>query len=148
MTIPELGGAKIAITPCPGKRQRDLELDLDQIKSWGAQAVVTLIESYELEMLSVGDMKSQVEQRSMRWFHCPIPDFSGVRLSLLGPRAVLAPRSGGSCAPAAASWCTAAGASVVRERSRRACWLSLASWAPRRHFTVCAACVLGLWRPV
>lgn len=75
--IPELGDARIAITPCPGKRQRDLEQDLEQLNSWGARAVVTLVEDYELEMLKVENMKSAVEQIKMKWFHCPIPDFSG-----------------------------------------------------------------------
>ena len=36
-----------AICPCPGKRERDLGTDLDMLKRWGAQAVVTLVqESY------------------------------------------------------------------------------------------------------
>eukprot|EP00401_Gymnodinium_catenatum_P068747 CAMPEP_0117559418 /NCGR_PEP_ID=MMETSP0784-20121206/53354_1 /TAXON_ID=39447 /ORGANISM="" /LENGTH=169 /DNA_ID=CAMNT_0005356803 /DNA_START=287 /DNA_END=796 /DNA_ORIENTATION=- len=75
--IPELGGARIGITPCPGKRERDLGADLDQIKSWGAQGVVTLIQDHELSMLKVPDMESQVEKRKMKWLHCPIPDFDG-----------------------------------------------------------------------
>lgn len=75
--IPELGGAKIAITPCPGKRERDLGEDLDQLRSWGAQAIVTLVQDHELSMLSVPNMKSEVEKRGMEWFHCPIPDFDG-----------------------------------------------------------------------
>lgn len=74
--IPELACAQIAITPCPGKRERDLGLDLDQLNSWGAEAVVTLVQDEELEMLVVADMKTAVETRNMKWFHCPIPDFS------------------------------------------------------------------------
>ena len=36
-----------AICPCPGKRERDLGTDLDMLKRWGAQAIVTLVqESY------------------------------------------------------------------------------------------------------
>ena len=42
--IPELGCAEICITPCPGKRQRDVGLDLDQLKKSGCVAVVTLIQ--------------------------------------------------------------------------------------------------------
>mmetsp|Transcript_16581 Transcript_16581/g.58084 ORF Transcript_16581/g.58084 Transcript_16581/m.58084 type:complete len:213 (+) Transcript_16581:190-828(+) len=75
--IPELGGARIAITPCPGKRERDLGLDLDQLSSWGADAIVTLVEDDELAYLSVANMKAEVERRKMKWFHCPIRDFSG-----------------------------------------------------------------------
>ncbi|CAE7383030.1 Cdkn3 [Symbiodinium sp. CCMP2456] len=73
--IPELS-AKVAITPCPGKRERDLGADLDAVKSWGAEAVVTLVQDDELRMLGVEDMKTAVESRKMKWFHCPVPDFS------------------------------------------------------------------------
>jgi len=73
--IPELGGAEIAITPCPGKRERDLGLDLDTLRSWGAQAILTLVQDGELQMLRVGNMQSEVARRKMKWFHCPIPDF-------------------------------------------------------------------------
>ena len=69
--IPELGGAVIGITPCPGKRQRDLGLDLDQVKAAGAEAVLTLVQEFELEMLEVADMKKRVEERGMRWLHWP-----------------------------------------------------------------------------
>ena len=85
-----------AITPCPGKRERDLGADLDALKSWGAEAVVTLVQDGkkleislegacfdfferqddELRLLGVEDMKTAVESRKMTWFHCPVPDFS------------------------------------------------------------------------
>mmetsp|Transcript_3624 Transcript_3624/g.7365 ORF Transcript_3624/g.7365 Transcript_3624/m.7365 type:complete len:264 (-) Transcript_3624:210-1001(-) len=74
--IPEMGTAKIAVCPCPGKRERDVGRDLDQLKEWGAEAVVTLVEDRELEMLRVGDMQGECQKRGMRWFHCPIQDFS------------------------------------------------------------------------
>mmetsp|Transcript_29210 Transcript_29210/g.62105 ORF Transcript_29210/g.62105 Transcript_29210/m.62105 type:complete len:243 (-) Transcript_29210:25-753(-) len=60
--IPELRSAKIAITPCPGKRERDLGQDLDQLSSWGAQAVVTLVQDHELDMLKVPNMKSEASK--------------------------------------------------------------------------------------
>ena len=75
--VPELGDAVIAITPCPGKRARDLGSDLDELKAWGAAAVVTLVQQSELTSLDVADMGAQAETRGMRWFHCPIPDFDG-----------------------------------------------------------------------
>lgn len=74
--MPEIGEGQICITPCPGKRERSLGMDLDQLSAWGAQAVVTLIEGEELELLEVSDMQSQVESRGLQWFHCPIVDFS------------------------------------------------------------------------
>ena len=39
VAVPETGGT-IIITPCPGKRKRDLGLDLDHLKSLGAEAIV------------------------------------------------------------------------------------------------------------
>ena len=51
VAVPETGG-KIIITPCPGKRQRDLGLDLDHLKGLGAEAIVTMVQDRELDMLS------------------------------------------------------------------------------------------------
>ncbi|CAL1171999.1 unnamed protein product [Cladocopium goreaui] len=76
LTIPELKGAEIAICPCPGKRDRDLGSDLESLKTWGAEAVVTLVQDDELQMLDVADMGAQVRTRQMQWFHCPVPDFA------------------------------------------------------------------------
>ena len=76
VSVPETGG-KIIITPCPGKRKRDLGLDLDQLKSMGAEAIVTMVQDRELDMLSVRDMAEKCEERGLIWLHCPIPDFDG-----------------------------------------------------------------------
>ena len=72
--IPELG-SEILITPCPGKRARDLGLDLDQVRDAGCSAVLTLVQDHELELLDVVDMGARVAERGMAWLHCPIPDF-------------------------------------------------------------------------
>jgi len=56
------GYGRIGITLCPGKQQahastgawsRDLSLDLDAIVAWNTAAVVTLVETHELERLKV-----------------------------------------------------------------------------------------------
>jgi ADP-ribosyl-[dinitrogen reductase] hydrolase len=79
------GSGRIGITFCPGKVQpgamsgswqRDLGLDLDAVSTWGAVAVLTLIEDHELATLKVTDMGAQVRARHMDWFHLPIPDVS------------------------------------------------------------------------
>ncbi|EKT4530315.1 ADP-ribosylglycohydrolase family protein [Pseudomonas putida] len=71
----------IGMTICPGKQQanassgnvqRDLALDLDLIKSWGATAIVTLMAQHELEEVAVGHLGVEVEARGMQWFHLPI----------------------------------------------------------------------------
>lgn len=76
-------GGVIGITFCPGKQgpslsgfrwERDLGADLDVISRWGAQAVLTLIEDAEFEMLKVPDLGAQVQRHGMAWYHLPITD--------------------------------------------------------------------------
>ena len=80
---PALG--RIGITFCPGKYDahamsgywdRDLSLDLDAIRDWGAAAVVTLLEPNELVLLRVEHLGEEVLRRGMLWFHLPIVDAS------------------------------------------------------------------------
>lgn len=83
----EVPGTKgtIGLTLCPGKKDttamtgawnRDLETDIAAIRSWGAEAVVCLMEGFELELLGVEELPSVVEGAGMRWFHLPIRDVS------------------------------------------------------------------------
>ena|SRR5271166_362303 len=76
---------RIGLTFCPGKHQpdavsggwrRDLELDLDAIRDWGAAAVITLVEDHELQALKVSDLGQKVRERHMSWFHLPIADMA------------------------------------------------------------------------
>jgi len=59
-----------------GYWDRDLDLDLDAIRDWGAAAVVTLIEDREFALLRVERLGDEVRRRGVRWFHLPIADFS------------------------------------------------------------------------
>lgn len=79
----ELG--RIGITLCPGKYDRhamtgawdrDLTLDLDVIRDWGASAVVTLVETHELACLKVPNLGDEVKRLGLKWFHIPIVDQS------------------------------------------------------------------------
>ena len=76
---------RIGITFCPGKFDpsamsgtwdRDLSVDLDAIRDWGASAVVTLLEPHEFELLRVQQLGEEVGRREMAWFHLPIADGS------------------------------------------------------------------------
>jgi ADP-ribosyl-[dinitrogen reductase] hydrolase len=76
---------RIGITFCPGKTDplamtggwnRDLALDLDAVRDWGATAVVTLVEPKELDLLKVPSLGEEVERRHMVWVHLPIVDVS------------------------------------------------------------------------
>jgi ADP-ribosyl-[dinitrogen reductase] hydrolase len=59
-----------------GYWDRDLALDLDVVRDWGAAAVVTLLEPKELTLLRVERLGEEVFRRKMRWFHLPIVDVS------------------------------------------------------------------------
>lgn len=76
---------RVGITFCLGKYDRhamsgywnrDLSLDLDAIRAWGAAAVVTLLEAKELVILRVEHIGEEVRRRGMLWFHLPIVDVS------------------------------------------------------------------------
>jgi len=76
-------GGLIGITFCPGKSgdsdrgarwERDLDADLDRVARWGAEAVVTLIEDHEFEMLGVTGLGTAVTARGMAWHYLPIVD--------------------------------------------------------------------------
>ena len=75
---------RVGITFCPGKKQsdamtgawdRDLDVDLDAVRAWGAHALVTLIEDHELRDLQVTGLGDGVRERDMTWFHLPIRDY-------------------------------------------------------------------------
>jgi hypothetical protein len=75
---------RIGLTFCPGKHQpdaatgswhRDLDLDLDAIKNWGASLLLTLVEQNELEQLRVPGIGEAARIRNMQWLHLPIKDY-------------------------------------------------------------------------
>ena len=74
---------RIGITPCPGKKDdhgmsgrhdRNLTVDLDAVRDWGAAAVVSLITDDEFGLLSVRALGDEVRARHMTWLHLPIRD--------------------------------------------------------------------------
>lgn len=78
-----LGNGRLGITLCPGKKgdsvfgsawDRDLDVDLEAVKAWGAAAIVTLIEDHEFEALGVMNLGNAVKAQGIDWFHVPIRD--------------------------------------------------------------------------
>jgi ADP-ribosyl-[dinitrogen reductase] hydrolase len=59
-----------------GYWDRDLAIDLDAIKAWGAKAIVTLLQPEELTLLRVERLGEEVLRRDMLWVHLPIVDVS------------------------------------------------------------------------
>lgn len=78
---PDLPGV-IGMTLCPGRKDpargwdRDLDIDLDAIRAWGAEIVVSLVERHEIEFLDVRGLPEAVERYGMKWVHLPIRDVS------------------------------------------------------------------------
>jgi protein-tyrosine phosphatase len=73
----------IGMTFCPGKKDqgysgivwdRDLTIDLDAIAEWKANAVVTLLEEFELKMLGIPNLPALLVSRGIEWHHLPIRD--------------------------------------------------------------------------
>lgn len=78
-----IANGQIGLTLCPGKQgdsvfgkpwARDLALDLDAVKSWGADMVLTLIEDHEFDTLAVRGLAEGLRARGMEWLHFPIRD--------------------------------------------------------------------------
>ncbi|MBP8902453.1 MAG: ADP-ribosylglycohydrolase family protein, partial [Thiobacillaceae bacterium] len=118
VSLPD-GAGVLGITFCPGKCDldahdgpwsRDLPLDLGAIRAWGANALVTLLEGHEFDLLHVHRLGDMAEAASLEWHHLPIPDmgepgwhyerrwiYSGARLRRLlrrGGRVVVHCRAG------------------------------------------------------
>lgn len=118
LPLPEGRGA-IGIIFCPGQcdlgassslRSRDLGLDLNAIRDWGAHALVTLLEDHEFDLLHVRKLGDMAEAIGLEWHHLPIRDmappdwqfergwlYSGLRLRRLlrrGGRVVIHCRAG------------------------------------------------------
>lgn len=73
----------LGLTFCPGKEasslsgdpwSRDLDLDLDRVRDWGAQVALTLIETHEFELLKVPGLGEGFKSRGIEWHHLPIVD--------------------------------------------------------------------------
>ena len=80
--IPGVPGT-IGITLCPGKVQqgaisgsweRDLRIDIQAVKSWGATAWLNLLTTTEILDLNVGNLEVVVNGSGIRYYHLPIED--------------------------------------------------------------------------
>lgn len=77
-------GGRIGMTICPGKKSatsfsghgwaRDLSIDIQAIRDWGADAIVTLMEDWEMRQYEVENLGSEIHTAGMTWLHLPIAD--------------------------------------------------------------------------
>ena len=93
-----LGNGRLGITFCPGKKgesvfgaawDRDLSLDIDTVKGWGANTVLSLIEDHEFEMLGVPELGEAVKARGIEWVHFPIRDLDIPEADAMGTWAAI-----------------------------------------------------------
>lgn len=82
-TVDLPNGGRLGLSLCPGKKQavsmtggwdRDLPTDLDAVKAWGAQAVVSILEKQELKDLQVTVLGSESNKRGMHWVNLDLPN--------------------------------------------------------------------------
>lgn len=75
----------IGMTICPGKIsdsvyggdwERNLELDVAAINNWGADAVVTIMENQEFDLLGIPNFPQVMSSQPYKWFHLEIKDSS------------------------------------------------------------------------
>jgi len=77
------GVGRIGLCICPGKCgrsimgnpwRRDLALDLEVVRRWQPDAVLTLLEAHEFEMLHVNALGPRLNALGIAWHHLPIVD--------------------------------------------------------------------------
>lgn len=82
LVVPGLDG-KIGMTFCPGKKSdsiyggawdRDLQKDVASLCAWGADAVVTLLEDHEFDLLGVPDFPAVMQEQPFHWHYLNIRD--------------------------------------------------------------------------
>jgi len=82
--IPGVPG-KLGLCACPGSgylwgsssnEERGVEADLDTLSAWGADGLISLIETMEFHLVHAPDLGHLVQEREMWWKHLPIRDMS------------------------------------------------------------------------
>ena len=103
VSIP-MGHGCVAVTQCPGRtatyaghdgmerHARDLASDLDVIRTWGADHVVTLLEPDEIIDLCITELSDEVASRDMAWHHLPRSGQTTKDDYFTGDLALLAPK--------------------------------------------------------
>jgi len=77
------GGGRIGLVHCPGAHGAGLPLgeahaaldaDLAILRQWGAQVLVTLLQSFEMRLLGVEAMGERATAKGLDWWHLPVVD--------------------------------------------------------------------------
>lgn len=80
----EVPSGRLGMTFAPGKVQadalsgawaRDLEVDVARLHDvYGCQMLISVLESHELQSLSIAELASVLGRRGIRWLHVPVVD--------------------------------------------------------------------------
>jgi len=99
LPIGDHGGA-VGVTFAPGKHQpvamtgvwqRDLRIDLNAIRQWGASHLITLLEPAEFEELKITELPREARAHSLHWYGLPITDGAAPDSRFLIPWRALQP---------------------------------------------------------
>ena len=79
-----VGPGRIGLTKCPGisirgsgaaRDRHGVTSDLQVIRQWGADAILSLVEEEELQHLQVPDLGDAIQRAGLNWYHFPVRDF-------------------------------------------------------------------------
>lgn len=81
ITVPGAAGS-LGLVACPGVRvhqlhgvnKKHMTVDIDELKNWGANGVVSFIEAHEFKLNKVEDLPKRLNEAGMWWLHLPIID--------------------------------------------------------------------------
>ena len=73
------GNGSLGLGHCPGRSDvtaREVVVDLRAIDAWGADHLLTLLESFELDLVGAQSLPDEVAQFGFKWWHLPIADMA------------------------------------------------------------------------
>ena len=79
----DLARGRVGMTLCPGRKgssisgadwNRDLAADVEAIRRWEADIVISLTETEEMARLGAGDLGGALREAGIEWLHLPIRD--------------------------------------------------------------------------
>ena len=72
--LPLRTAGALIFTPCPGTKGTNLQDSLMQLKTAGAEAVITLMPPDEMARNEVAELPDACRKLNLKWFHFPIED--------------------------------------------------------------------------
>lgn len=67
-------GGRFIFTPCPGTKDTSVSDALETLKEAGANTIITVLSSDEIEALSVSSLGKEATDKNIKWYQLPIED--------------------------------------------------------------------------